>query len=101
MDPKDRGKTAFITCYGLYEYTRMPFGLCNSPDKFQKAMELILRGFQWKMLLIYLDDIIILGRGVEENLKCLAGIFERLHSYRLKLLPKKCQLLRDNVLFLR
>lgn len=63
-------------------------------------MELVPRGFQWKTLLIYLDDIIILGRGVEENLHCLADVFERLHSYGLKLKPRKCQLLRDKVIFL-
>ncbi|KAI3369919.1 hypothetical protein L3Q82_024431 [Scortum barcoo] len=79
-DPKGRDKTAFITRYGLYEYTRMPFGLCNAPGTFQRAMELVLRGFQWKTLLVYLDDI-ILGGGVEENLQCLADVFEHLHSY--------------------
>lgn len=100
VDPKDRGKTAFITRYRLYEYTRMPFGLCNAPGTFQRAMELVLRGFQWKTLLIYLDDIIILGRGVDENLQRLGDVFERLHNYGLKLKPKKCQLLKDKVLFL-
>lgn len=63
-------------------------------------MELVLRGFQWKTLLVYLDDIIILDGGVEENLQCLADVFERLHSCGLKLKPKKCQLLRDKVFFL-
>lgn len=73
----------------------MPFGLCNASGTFQRAMELVLRGFQWKMLLAYLDDIIILGGGVEENLQRLADVFEHLQSYGLKLKPKQCQLLRD------
>lgn len=90
VDHKDRDKTAFITRYGLYEYTRMPLD----------PMELVLRGFQWKTLLVYFDDIIILGGGVEENLQCLVDDFECLHSYGLTLKPKKCQLLRDKVLFL-
>lgn len=83
VDDKDRQKTAFITKWGLYEHTRMPFRLCNVPSTFQRAMELILRGLQWETLLIYLDDIIVLGRGVDENLDLLAC----LHSYRLKLKP--------------
>lgn len=52
MAPEDRHKTAFITKYGLFEYTKMPFGLCNAPSTFQRCMELIFRGMQWKTLLI-------------------------------------------------
>ena len=44
MDPEDRRKTAFITLYGLFEYTRMPFGLCGAPGTFQRAMECVLKG---------------------------------------------------------
>ena len=40
MDEKDQAKTAFITRYGLFEYTKMPFGLCNAPNTFQSCMEL-------------------------------------------------------------
>lgn len=60
VDQKHCDKTAFITRYGLYEYTRMPFGLCNAPCTFQRAMELVLHGLQWKTLLIYLNNVIIL-----------------------------------------
>ncbi|KAL0158975.1 hypothetical protein M9458_047051, partial [Cirrhinus mrigala] len=100
VDEMDRAKTAFITRYGLYEYTRMPFGLCNAPSTFQRAMELVLRGLQWETLLIYLDDIIILGRGVDESLDRLEVVFQRLISYGLKLKPTKCHLLKEEVLFL-
>ena len=41
--PEDRHKTAFITKYGLFEYTKMPFGLCNAPSTFQRFMELIFQ----------------------------------------------------------
>ena len=41
MHPKDRHKTAFITKYGLFEYSKLPFGLCNAPGTFQRCMELI------------------------------------------------------------
>jgi len=61
LDPKDAHKTAFITRHGLFEYTRMPFGLCNAPATFQRVMHLVLRGMVWKKLLVYLDDVVILG----------------------------------------
>ena len=62
-----RHKTAFITKYGLFEYTKMPFGLCNAPSTFQRCMELIFRGLQWKTLLIYLDDIIVYSSNLDEH----------------------------------
>ncbi|KAG1941073.1 interleukin-1 receptor accessory protein-like 1-A [Pimephales promelas] len=100
MNRKDRSKTAFVARYGLYEYTRMPFGLCNAPSTFQRAMELVLRGLQWDTLLIYLYDIIIFGEDVEQCMERLAEVFQRLQEYGLKLKPSKCHLLRDEVLFL-
>ena len=100
VHPEDRGKTAFITRYGLFQYTRMPFGLCNAPGTFQRAMEVVLRGLQWTTLLVYLDDVIILGKGVEDGLRNLAMVFGRMQTHGLKLKPSKCQLLKSEVLFL-
>lgn len=98
VDDKDHEKTAFITKWGFYEYTGMPFGLCNDPSTFQRIMELILRRLEWETLLIYLDDVIVLGRGVDESLDGLAQVFSCLHSYGLK--PSKCYLLQEEVLSL-
>ena len=52
LDDKDMSKTAFITKYGLFEYTKMSFGLCNAPSTFQRCMELVLSGLQWEELFI-------------------------------------------------
>ena len=69
MAEKDKPKTAFVTRSGLYEYNTMPFGLCNAPSTFQRCMELIFRGMQWKTVLIYLDDIIIFSETFETHLE--------------------------------
>ena len=100
VEESDIHKTAFITKYGLFECIKMPFGLCSAPSTFQRCMELVFRGLQWRTLLIYLDDIIILGRTMEENLERLDEALGRLQAANLKLKPSKCKLLQREVLFL-
>ncbi len=100
MDPEDQAKTAFITRYGLFEFTRMPFGLCGAPGTFQRAMELVLSGLQWKKVLVYLDDVILTGTGFDEHLLRLRDILSRFREHGLKLKPSKCHLFRKEVLFL-
>lgn len=96
----DKMKTAFVTRSGLYEFNTMPFGLCNAPGTFQRCMELIFRGLQWKTLLIYLDDIIIFSKSFETHLKQLGEVFQRLKNVGLKLKPSKCICFQPEVSFL-
>jgi hypothetical protein len=55
MAPEDKEKTAFLPSFGLYQFTVMPFGLVNSPSSFERLMEDVLRGLQWKELLLYME----------------------------------------------
>ena len=64
---EDRSKTAFRTRSGLYEYVVMPFGLPNTPSTFERCMELVIKGLQWKTLLMYLDDLIIFSWTFDEH----------------------------------
>ena len=97
---EDRHKTAFITKYGLFEYSVMPFGLCNAPSTFQRCMELVFRGLQWDILLVYLDDIIVIASNFEEHMERLEEVFKRLFRAGLKMKPSKGELFRSEVLFL-
>ena len=83
----DRDTTAFITKYGLYEYAKMNFGLYNAPSTFQRCVELILRGLQWKTLLIYIDDIVIYSSNMEDHIRTLDEVLGRLSKAGLKLKP--------------
>ena len=100
IHPRDKQKTAFCTSEGLYEFNVMPFGLCNGPATFQRLMNLLLAGVQWSSCLVYLDDIIVLGRTFEDHLKHLSQVFQRLREAKLKLKVKKCSFCRETVQFL-
>lgn len=96
----DRHKTAFVTKYGLYQFRRMPFGLCNAPATFSRAVSLVLRGLSWSRVIAFLDDILVLGKTFEEHVGNLSEVLERFVNYGMKLKPKKCKLLKNSVLFL-
>ncbi|VDI48844.1 Hypothetical predicted protein [Mytilus galloprovincialis] len=100
MAPEDKEKTAFLTSLGLYQFTVMPFGLANSPSTFERLMENVLRGLQWKELLLYMDDIISISSTFEEGLGRLERIFIRLQNAHLKLKPAKCIFFQKQVRFL-
>ena len=87
IKPEHQRKTAFTTKYGLFEFNRMPFGLCNAPATFSRVMNLVLRGLTWDIVLAFLDDILVLGTSFENHLDNLTTVFERLRQFQLKLKP--------------
>ena len=100
MEPVDAEKTAFTSRKGLFEFTVMPFGLCNAPATFERLMETDLAGLLWQICLIYLDDVIVIGKDFGDMIKNLSLIFERLQEAGLKLKPRKCKLFAKKVEFL-
>ena len=100
MDEASRHKTAFTTRYGLFQWKRMPFGLCNSPATFQRAINLVLRGLTWREALAYLDDCLILGNSFDQHLGNIGLVFERFREANLKLKPKKCIFFQKQIEFL-
>ena len=100
LEEQSKPKTAFITQDGLYEFNVMPFGLHNAPATFQRAMQEVLRGLNWKFVFCYLDDVIIFSRSFEEHLDHLKQVFDRLREAGLKLQPKKCTFGQTEVKYL-
>ncbi|GBM94250.1 Transposon Ty3-I Gag-Pol polyprotein, partial [Araneus ventricosus] len=89
--PEDREKTAFTTGQGLWQFKVMPFGLCNAPATFERLMETVLRGLSSEACLVYLDDIIIVGRTFEEHLNNLRKVFPRLQKSQPKIKSQEMQ----------
>ena len=91
VDKSDQEKTGFVTPWGHYEYTVMPFGLCNAPTTFQRLMALIFSKLIGIDCLIYLDDIIIFGPTFDVLIIRLEKVFARLQQENLKIKLSKCR----------
>ena len=63
----DIPKTAFLCHKGMYEFVRMPFGLCNAPAIFQRVMEAVLHDLIAVACFVYLDDVVIFGKTPAEH----------------------------------
>ncbi|XP_062386073.1 uncharacterized protein LOC134073108 [Sardina pilchardus] len=100
VEERDREKTAFTTPFGLFEWDRMPFGLCNAPATFQRLMQRCLGGQLVESTLVYLDDVIVFSPDFPTHLRHLEEVFRAMERYGLKLRPEKCQLFRQEVKFL-
>lgn len=90
MAEKDIPKTAFAVAGGLYEFTRMPFGLTNAPATFQRCMDNILNDLKYTSCLVYLDDIIIFGKTLEEHNHHLGEVLGRIAEAGMTIKPSKC-----------
>ena len=85
---------------GFYEFTRMPFELCNAPATFQCLMQNTLAELNLTYCVIYLDNAIVFSRMEEEHLECLCMVFERFREFNLKLKPSKCSFFQLEIVYL-
>ncbi|KAJ8415098.1 hypothetical protein AAFF_G00007960 [Aldrovandia affinis] len=88
--PEDILKTAVINPFGLFEFLRMPFGLDNAAQAFQRLMRLSAQG-DLTFLFVYLDDILVASECKADHLSHLRTLFERLSQHGLIVNPAKCQ----------
>ena len=85
VDPKDQEKTAFSLGpgIGLFQFTRMPFGLCEAPSIFQRLMDVVMRGLPF--VTTYLDDVLIHSANEELHKRHQEQAFQRLREAGLTL----------------
>jgi hypothetical protein len=90
VEERRRGKTAFITPYGVFCYQVMPFGLKNAGATYQRMMQNCLESQIGQNIQVYINDVVITTRKEESLISDLAETFDNLNRYKLKLNPTKC-----------
>ena len=100
IDEADKHKTAFTTSQGHYEFNRMPFGLTNAPATFQRLMNNILQPVIHKFALVYLDDVIIYSKTIDDHIEHIQCVLDLLREGGLKIKLSKCIFLQKSVKYL-
>ena len=100
---KDREKTGFACELGLYQWRRMPFGLCNATTTFQRLMAQALTRATKKygnLVMCYVDDVVRATPTLEDHIDRLDEVFGCMKRAGLKCKPSKCEILRDSIKYL-
>lgn len=100
MAEEDKEKTAFLCPVGFFQFERMPQGVTGAPATFQRVMERAVGDMNLLQVLVYLDDLIVFGRSLEEHEERLLRVLDRLGEVGLKLSPDKCQICQTQVKYL-
>ena len=95
---EDVAKTAITTPFGTFEFLRMPFGLKNAGQTFQRMMDEILSDLDFAF--IYMDDVLVASRTLEEHKEHFRVLFRRLADHDLVVSPTKCQFGQTKIEFL-
>ncbi len=99
MDPSDQCKTAFRTRYGHFEWVVLPMGLCNSPATFQTLMNRVFGDLYDRQTLVYLDDLLVYSKSMQEHLAALRVVLKRCRTHKLFLKLSKCLFAKEQVPF--
>ena len=96
----DVAKTAFRTHHGHFEFLVMLFGLSNAPSTFQALMNLVLKPFLRRCVLVFFDDILIYSSTWTEHLLQLRAVLDVLRAHGLHLKRSKCTFASSTVQYL-
>ena len=97
VNPKHREKTAFATHLGLWDFSRMPFGLKTAPQTFQRILNTVFADFLYQWLIIYIDDCITWSNSYEEALVHYEKLLQRAVKVGIQFKPSKCQFFSSNL----
>ena len=88
LSESSRPLVTINTHRGLYQYTRLPFGVASVPALFQKVMDTVLQGLS--KVIWYLDNILIAGSSQQEHFDNVQQVLQRLEQYGIRARKSKC-----------
>jgi hypothetical protein len=100
LEEDAKPKTAFATPWGLYQFKRMPFGLCNAPATYSRLMRIVLQHIPADQALSYLDDTLVHSPDLQRHHEYLRNVLEAHRAAGLKLQPSKCHFFLKEVEYL-
>lgn len=101
MEEGSRKYTAFtVAGRGLYQWRVMPFGLHSAPATFQRALDSVIGPELEPYAFAYLDDIIVIGKTLDDHLANLGEVLRRLRAANLKINPEKCEFFKRETKYL-
>ncbi|UYV62952.1 K02A2.6-like [Cordylochernes scorpioides] len=100
IDPSSRHLLTFVTLDGQYEFCRLPFGMRNSPQIFERAINQIFQKYKLNFIAHYFDDFIIFSDTLEEHIQHVEKFLEICQQENIKLNYKKCEFLKTSIEFL-
>jgi hypothetical protein len=100
LEESSKEVSAFITPWGQFEFNRMPFGLCNAASSFTRMMDEVFHDFIGKFIYVYIDDILIFSKSIQEHKEHINKVFQRLKEFNLSIKLEKCKFCRSSTEFL-
>ena len=100
MDENSIKLTTFITPFGQFEFVVMPFGLKQAPGWFQLLMNDVLKSEIGRICVVYLDDVIIYSKTLEDHIQNVRTVFNRIRKAILQIKKKKCHFFKKVISFL-
>ncbi|GJX75906.1 reverse transcriptase domain-containing protein [Tanacetum coccineum] len=90
IDPMDQEKNTFTCPFGTYAYSRMPFGLCNAPARFQRCMLAIFHNMIKEYVEVFMDEFSVFKNSFDNCLNNLDKMLQRCKDANLVLNEEKC-----------